>query len=241
MIIPTYLEYMKTKKSDFPCLNCLIDTEERINYNDFENRGAGDKLWYANYAKESRELRRILQIYKPKKILEIGTGNGRVIQTALEVLPDSRIIAVEKNEKMFNYSRHRFFGDKRVSVVKQNISYFLSKTKKFDMALCMMNTFGNINDSVIFQSMANQVKFFVFSVYNRKFDKKRKIMYEARGHEDFCLIKNQYCFRDYWINGLVSRSYTREEIIELAHKSSMDILELKPLNLLYFVVLKRKK
>ncbi len=103
-----------------------------------------------------------------------------------------------------------------------------------------MNTFGNINNPEVFRKILGHADKFVFSLYNREFDTLRKLMYEARGHSDFSFSYGQYCFQDDWIKGLVSRSYTAEEIKELVTKSGSELVELKPVELLYFAVARRK-
>ncbi|MBI4451980.1 class I SAM-dependent methyltransferase [Candidatus Woesearchaeota archaeon] len=241
MIKPEYLRRLGPERTtNHPCINCLLETEERIRADDFDSVGTGDKIWYKTYKAEIEELERVLRAYTPKRIIEVGSGSGRVIRTVLDVLPDVNIVGTEKNERTFQFVKNRFSGDGRLRVVQTDISDYLSNGGNYDMAVCLMNTFGNINDPEVFRKIVNHADYFVFSLYNRQFDEQRRTMYEARGHTNFSFDGTQYCFQDDWIKGLVSRSYTAEEIKELVRKSGAKLIELRPIELLYFAVARKK-
>ena len=106
-----------------------------------------------------------------------GSGSGRVIKTVLDVLPDVKLIGVETDKNMFSFIKDRFFQDKRVEINHADIADYLSGDKQYDMALCLMNTFGNINDIKVFKKIVDHADYFVFSLYNRDFDEQRKLMY----------------------------------------------------------------
>ena len=238
---PEYLKRLDpSKQTDHPCINCLLETEERIRAGDFDSVSAGDTTWYSTYKAEIKELERVLKEYQPKRIIEVGSGSGRIIRTVLDVLPEAEIFGTELNARTFDFVRNRFLGDGRVTIVKTDIADYLSNGENYDLAVCLMNTFGNINDPEVFRKIASHADYFVFSLYNKDFDEQRKLMYEARGHSDFSFNNGQYCFQDDWIRGLVSRSYTAEEIKGLVTKSGSELIELKPVELLYFVVARRK-
>ncbi len=238
---PEYFKRLdKSKRTDHPCINCLLETEERIRAGDFASVSAGDKIWYLTYNAEIREFERVLREHQPKRIVEVGSGSGRIIRTLLDVLPEAEIVGTELNPRTFDFVRNRFAGDGRVTIVKTDIDDYLSNGGDYDLAVCLMNTFGNINDPEVFKKIVSHADYFVFSLYNRNFDEQRRLMYEARGHLDFSFSDGQYCFQDDWIKGLVSRSYTTEEIKELVTKSGSELVELKPVELLYFAVARRK-
>ncbi len=235
-----YLERLESKKrTDHPCINCLLETEERIHAGDFDSVSAGDKIWYSTYKAEIKGLERVLGSYQPKKLIEVGAGSGRIIRTVLDVLPQAEIVGTELDEQTFNFVRNRFSLDRRATIEHTNISDYLSNGGDYDLAICLMNTFGNINDPEVFRKIVSHADYFVFSLYNRVFDDKRRLMYKARGHSDFSFNQGQYCFQDNWIKGLVSRSYTEEEIKDLVTKSGSELVELKPVELLYFAVSRR--
>lgn len=239
---PEYLERLDANKvTDHPCINCLLETEERIHAGDFDNVSSGDKIWYSTYRAEIEELERVLRKYNPKMVIEIGSGSGRIIRTFLDTLPESKIVGTELNQKTYGFVTRRFSEDDRVDVKRTDISDYLSNGRPYDMTICLMNTFGNINDPEVFGKIVNHTDLFVFSLYNREFDERRRLMYEARGHSDFSFENGKYCFQDDWIKGLVSRSYTTEEIKDLVTKSGSSLVELKPVELLYFAVARREE
>jgi len=234
---PEYLERMNLEKShNYPCINCLIDTEDQIKKGNFGGFSEGDKVWYETYKEEAEELEKALLKYKPKEVIEIGSGAGRIIEIVLEILSDVRVLGTESNQRMFNFVSKRFSGVPGVSIRKIDASDFLSREEDYDLAICLMNTFGNINNPNFFKKIISHSKVFVFSLYNREFDNKRKKMYEARGHSNFKYDGKKYCFDDPWVKGLVSRSYTEKEIEDLVTSSGGKIVSLEKAGILYFVV-----
>ena len=224
---------------DSLCIKCLLETERVINEGSFNNESEGNRIWYGTYSIETENLKRILRKYNPKEIIEIGSGSGRVIKTVLDVLPDVKLIGVETDKNMFSFIKDRFFQDKRVEINHADIADYLSGDKQYDMALCLMNTFGNINDIKVFKKIVDHADYFVFSLYNRDFDEQRKLMYKARGHSYFDIKNGKCVFKDKWIEGLVSRSYTEKEIRDMVSESDSELIELKSIDLLYFVVVKK--
>src|SRR3989338_1432376 len=194
---PEYLKRLDpSKQTDHPCINCLLETEERIRAGDFDSVSAGDTTWYSTYKAEIKELERVFKEYQPKRIIEVGSGSGRIIRKVLDVLPEAEIFGTELNARTFDFVRDRFLGDGRVTIVNTDIADYLSDGKNYDLAVCLMNTFGNINDSEVFRKIASHADYFVFSLYNKDFDEQRKLMYEARGYSDFSFNNGQYCFQD---------------------------------------------
>ena len=235
--VPNYQKRMDLEKFyNYPCINCLIDTEEQIKKGNFEGFSEGDRVWYETYKEEGEELKKVLLKYKPKEIIEIGSGTGRVIQLVLDTLSNTWILGTESNQRMFNFVSKRFSKVPNVSVRMIDASSFLDREESYDMAICLMNTFGNIDDPTLFKKIINRSNIFVFSLYNREFDKKRKKTYEARGHSDFRFDKGTCYFNDPWVVGMVSRSYTEEEIEELVKDNGGKIVSLKKVGTLYFVV-----
>lgn len=242
MTTPEYLQRLNPSKiTAHPCLNCLIETEERIAAADFDCVSASDKIWYLTYQAETKELERILRKYHPQRIIEIGSGSGRIIRTVLDTLPQAEVIGLEKDQRIFRFVAERFSSNPAVRIEPTAIADYHFAGRDYDLALCLMNTFGNINDPEIFKTIMAHSNYFVFSVYNREFDVQRESIYRARGHVNFSFIPGRYCFQDDWVKGLISRSYTETEIKDLIIKSDSKLIELKATELLYFVVLKREK
>jgi len=50
---PEFLKRMNLEKAhNYPCINCLIDTEDQIIKGGFSDFSEGDKIWYGTYEKE---------------------------------------------------------------------------------------------------------------------------------------------------------------------------------------------
>ncbi len=239
-ITPEYLKRMNLEKvHNYPCINCLIDTEEQIKKGDFSGFSEGDKIWYETYKEEGEELKKVLLKYKPKEIIEIGSGTGRVIQIVLDTLPKIWVLGTESNQRMFNFVSKRFSNVSNVSVRGVDASDFLDREENYEMAVSMMNTLGSIDDDGLFKKIINRSNVFVFSLYNKEFDKQRKKMYTSRGHSDFKLIDGKCYYRDPWVMGIVSKSYTEKEIEKLVEDSGGKIISLKKVGILYFAVVEK--
>jgi len=237
-----YLERMEEeKKTDHPCANCLRDTEEMIKGRDFQGVCAGDRLWYETYAAETDEFTRALREYAPQRVLDVGSGYGRVVDLIAGTLPQAEVVGTEINEPTQKLAEARFRGNSNVRVELADVVEFLSRTnERFDMATCLMNTFGNINDENLFMEILKHSDYFVFTLYNPEHDERRGAMYEARCHLNFSFDGRQYNFTDPWTNVTVSKSYSKEEIEGLVEKAGAEIVELKEVGILYFCVAKNQ-
>ena len=105
-----------------------------------------------------------------------------------------------------------FKDNKNVHIINSGVKKFLRTKDNFDLAVCMMNTFGNIDDLEIMKLIAKNSKNLIFTVYDKKYSKYRKKIYEDRGHKDFSFEGGDYFFNDCWIKGLKSKSYTEDEL-----------------------------
>jgi len=239
-----YPEYIqRSNKSDItnhPCINCLLDTEKYIKNGSFKNISKGDRTWYSTYKKETQELQKDIKKFNPKEILEIGSGSGRIISAIYNLANKSKITGIEKDKLMVNYLKKRFKNKKNIHIKNNEIYNYLKKTKDtFDMSLCLMNTFGNINNKKTLESIISKSKLFIFSVYNNKYNKDRKEMYIARGHKEFIFKDNTYKINDYWVKGLVSKSFSKDEIKKMVLEAKGKIIKLKPTGILFYVVVEK--
>ncbi len=63
-----------------------------------------------------------------KRVLDLGTGNGRLLGLVLLVNPQAEGVALDFSEPMLEQARQRFANDKRVTIVKHDFSLPLPKT-----------------------------------------------------------------------------------------------------------------
>ena len=59
---------------------------------------------------------------QPRRILDIGTGDGRLLALALAARPDSTGVALDFSPVMLEGARARFAGDDRVEIVEHDLS-----------------------------------------------------------------------------------------------------------------------
>ncbi len=236
-----YLNRMNPEdRTLYPCANCLRDTEEMIRKGNFSGVCAGDRLWYETYAAETHEFIRVLHEYNPQLVLDVGSGYGRVIDLISSTLPAAKITGTEIDLATHSLAQQRFAGIPNVMVeLCDVVKYLVDSNRSFDMATCLMNTYGNINDESLFIEILKHANYFVFTLYNPEHDEKRADMYRARCHLNFRYDGHQYLFSDPWTNVTVSRSYSKKEIEELVKKADSEILELKEVGILNFCVAKR--
>ncbi|MBU0959428.1 MAG: class I SAM-dependent methyltransferase, partial [Nanoarchaeota archaeon] len=177
-----------------PCFNCLRETENAINKGYWKEFPKPLYYWYEMCDAESKEITKFLKDHKPKKILELGCGSGRIINILLKDNTSKDIFAVDKDKRMVEIVKPYFKDKKNVHIINQDVRDFLEKNGNFDLALTMMNTFGNIDSLEIMKLVAKHSKNLLFTVYDRKYWKERKVIYEDRGHVDFSIKDKDYYF-----------------------------------------------
>ena len=225
------------------CADCLKDTEDTINTillgktKLLENLTIGERLWYETYVAETVKFITSLKKYSPENVLDVGSGYGRVIELIRKTLPCTLITGTENVKAIYNILTKRFQGIDEIDLQHVDVNGFLEGTNnQFDMATCMMNTYGNINDEQLFSSVMGHTNRFVFTLYNSNYDVLRAEMYKARCHKNFEYKNRQYEFSDSWSNVKVSRGYSKDEIIALVERSNGKVASLQELGILYYCV-----
>src|SRR2546423_13405669 len=77
----------------------------------------------------------VLLEFIPKKagrILDLGTGDGRLLALLLIDRPEAHGVALDFSATMLNAARERFRGDKRVEVLEHNLEEPLPELGRFD-------------------------------------------------------------------------------------------------------------
>jgi tRNA (cmo5U34)-methyltransferase len=70
-----------------------------------------------------------------RRILDLGTGDGRLLALVRSANPDTEAVAVDFSPAMLEAARKRFAGDSRVSVVQLNMDSSLPKLGPFDAVI----------------------------------------------------------------------------------------------------------
>jgi tRNA (cmo5U34)-methyltransferase len=66
------------------------------------------------------------------RILDLGTGDGRLLALVKQNIPDATALAVDFSPAMLDAARNRFAGDRSVSVVAHNLEDPLPECGTFD-------------------------------------------------------------------------------------------------------------
>jgi len=70
-----------------------------------------------------------------RRILELGTGDGRLLALARSAHPETEAVAVDFSPSMLEAARRRFVGDPRVRVVEHNMDSSLPPLGSFDAVI----------------------------------------------------------------------------------------------------------
>ncbi len=70
-----------------------------------------------------------------RRILDLGTGDGRLLALVRREHPETEAVAVDFSPAMLEAVRKRFAGDSRVSVVEHNLDSALPSLSKFDAVI----------------------------------------------------------------------------------------------------------
>lgn len=79
----------------------------------------------------------LLEFISPnvRRILDLGTGDGRLLSLVRGVHPDTDAVALDFSPAMLAAARQRFAGDSRVRVVEHNLDNSLPDLGKFDAVI----------------------------------------------------------------------------------------------------------
>lgn len=79
----------------------------------------------------------LLEFVRPgtRRILDLGTGDGRLLGIVRTEHPETEAVAVDFSPAMLEAVRRRFAGDPRVTVVEHNMDASLPELGKFDAVI----------------------------------------------------------------------------------------------------------
>jgi len=188
------------------CCQCLNDAESRVDDGSWRNERTPRKTWYEVVYNENERLREELIGKRPREILEIGCGPGRVINQILKVRSEIRqtvtVVGYEQNTEICDDARDRFAHLGQQVDIQH---YFVGEDKegnwtpikkgherRFNMVLALSNIVGwQKNEERWIKEVLRALDYggtFFFTVYRKGYELERARMYKASG--DILKLKN---------------------------------------------------
>ncbi|MEA3343518.1 MAG: class I SAM-dependent methyltransferase [archaeon] len=209
------------------CIGCFLELEKALE-GDWESFPPDKRRWYEMINIENRVIMDYVSMHKPRRILEVGCGTGRVISTIETGTDYDEIIGIECDEEMHSYAQNRWINGDKIKIqkmfVKDSLPY---EDNYFDFSINAMNIVGwQENESEWLDEMLRCSKAVFFSVYKRGYETERMEMYRTRGHkiseEAVYLNSNgQIVLGDCaCMSAVVSKAYTDKEVENLCKNLS---------------------
>jgi len=157
------------------------------------------------------------------RILEAGVGIGRLIP---ELAPGVKeFVGIDNAQLMLDKSRLIAAKFPNTKVVEGDLEDLkkIFPPNHFDFSMCLWNTLGNVADEaqVLKQIAAITRKSIFVTVYHKGTIEDRKAWYKKVGVELIKIDKENEIF--YSKSGLKSKSYSIEDMQEIANKANLKI------------------
>ena len=177
---------------------------------------------YKQYIEEETELLK-LKLKGANRILEAGVGIGRIIPDIAPIVKE--FVGIDNADLMLKKSQEVANKFSNVKIIKgelENLSKLFPR-KHFDFSLCVWNTLGNVKNEVqILKEIAQVTKKSIFiTVYHKGTLEDRKNWYKTVGIKIFKVDEENEIF--YSESGLKSKSYSLDEIEEIAKASNLQV------------------
>lgn len=245
-------EDQKRKKSH-KCIGCFIDSEKRVK-EDWKALPPARSRWYEMIDVENRKVRDYVLEHKPRRILEVGCGPGRMIDILEKIGFENfdKIVGIEKDTEMYNHAYKRWQENQNVEIFQMTVEHLLPfSDDDFDLCVNAMNIVGwQEDESEWLELMLRCSQVVFFTLYKKGFEADRIEMYEKRGHKlsetavHKDLKNGQIILGDCAvIPNVVSKAYTYAEVLELCRKVKYDInydIDDKSNELLYICFISKK-
>jgi ubiquinone/menaquinone biosynthesis C-methylase UbiE len=179
-------------------------------------------LKYKKYIEEETEFLK-LKLKGANRILEAGVGIGRLIPEIAPLVKE--FVGIDNANLVLNKSQEVAIKFPNVKIIKgelENLSKLFPQNY-FDFSLCVWNTLGNVKDEAqVLKEIAQVTKKSIFiTVYHKGTLEDRKNWYKTVGVKISKVDKKNEIF--YSESGLKSKSYSLEDIKEIAKASNLQI------------------
>lgn len=95
-----------------------------------------------------------------RRILDLGTGDGRLLSLVRQEHPDTEAIALDFSPAMLEAARQRFAGDSRITVIAHNMDVPLPDLGSFDVVISSFAIHHLVHERkrVLYREIFNLVK-----------------------------------------------------------------------------------
>ena len=151
-------------------------------------------------------------------VIDFGCGNGR----HLKILESNitKGLGLDMNQDYLDEANS--FNSNKLRFEKGDITTY-SSIEKFDIAICMYNTFGNVEENKkLLNSMIKVIKSngkIIISVFGKASIPSRIEMYRLLGFNHITINEHQIIMED---EGFVSQHFSKKELIELIPNATVE-------------------
>ena len=186
-----------------------------------------------------------LKSCKNKLILDIGCGDGRLIDALLQegVLKYNKVIGIDINSSCLKEARNKYFDKENISIVSSDAINMIFKESLFDVIICTMNTLGNFiekKENVVKEiyrvSKKNAVC--LISVYSKNALEYQKKWYSMVGFKCVKVTPNYYVSEDKINNCFISERFDIKELKQLFDKRKFEMNIIPSTNISHFLKFK---
>lgn len=184
---------------------------------------------YQEYIKQETRLLKN-EVSGKTSVLEAGVGNGRIIPAVAPKV--KRLIGIDSSDVLLREAILKSKRYQNVQIINgylENLGKIFPKSH-FDLSLCIWNTLGNVKDETKVLKELRKVTSgeIIITVYLKGTLKNRLNWYKTLGIKIDKVDREKEIF--YTKSGLRSKSYSIQDMVELADQSGLKITEIKVLN-----------
>jgi len=184
---------------------------------------------YKSYIKEETNLLK-LKTRGNNRILEAGVGIGRLIPKLAPFVKE--FVGVDSAKLMLKKSKKIAKKFKNVKIIKCDLEKLGKRFSKgyFDYSLCVWNTLGNVKNEIKVLKELSKItkKDILVTVYKKGTLKDRINWYKKVGIKIKKIDKHKEIF--YSQSGLISKSYSLQNLENLGKEAGLKIVSFKDLN-----------
>jgi len=220
----------RQRKGYNKCKRCLRDSEKRIERADWRTLQPAKRRWYEIIDLENKLVETHVLKHRPKRIIEVGCGPGRLINIIqkLQLGEIERIVGIEGDPEMYDYAYKRFQESEKIRILQMFVGKILPfDNDYFDYCINASNIAGwQVNGGAWLEEMIRCSKMLFFTLYKKGYELERLKMYETRKHtlseKDVHIGSDgQIVLGDCTvIPGVESRAYPRDKVEDLCEQVS---------------------